>query len=500
MSDTPPPSELPVSDAEHVTRMHHDVDAYVAHASTSGVTDHPTVPRSSDALLEGQVYPFIIAIVPAHNEAQRIGATIDSLRSQTRPPDEIIVIADACTDETAAAAALGASVVETHDNNDKKAGALNQVLAELLPLLDETDAILVMDADTMVSENFIRAALKALFTPVPHRKPVGGVGGIFLSLADKWSVAVQLQTNEYIRYQRRLARRHGRALVLTGTGTLFNIAALRDVVRARNEGRLPDEGASHFIYDVGSLTEDNELTLCVKELGYRVLSPKECTVRTAIMPTMLSLYRQRRRWQRGALENIYAHHLNRHTTPYFLRQLLTYLGVVFSFLYAITLSVSLWRGYSIPWLSRLWVSVFVVYLFEQTWSVRKGGWRAILFSLAVIPEILYNLFLNYVYIVSLEGVIYGSTETWGRIRDESQLNAKLAHQQELSGNRKKVDIRLRRGARYFEFGIEVGKDLFGATLLSIPFFDTALAWHLVTVYVLTGFGATIARLIPVTTR
>ena len=38
------------------------------------------------------------------------------------------------------------------------------------------------------------------------------------------------------------------------------------------------------MYDTYSLTEDNELTLALKSLGARLLSPKECRVRTELMP------------------------------------------------------------------------------------------------------------------------------------------------------------------------------------------------------------------------
>jgi cellulose synthase/poly-beta-1,6-N-acetylglucosamine synthase-like glycosyltransferase len=199
---------------------------------------------STDVLYKDQIYPFVIALVPAYNEELRVTETLRSLINQTRPPDVIIVIADNCTDGTAALAlAMGVNVVETSKNTDMKAGALNSVIDKILPMLDETDSILVMDADTILSPNFIRSALRALFAPLPKgKKPVGGVGGIFLALPEKWSLASQLQTNEYLRYQRRLGRRRGRALVLTGTGSMFNIRTLRAVVEGRKSGRFPNLG------------------------------------------------------------------------------------------------------------------------------------------------------------------------------------------------------------------------------------------------------------------
>lgn len=56
----------------------------------------------------------VIVLIPAHNEAASIRETISSLRRQTRPPDEIIVISDNSSDATDDRSMLhGAKVVVT---------------------------------------------------------------------------------------------------------------------------------------------------------------------------------------------------------------------------------------------------------------------------------------------------------------------------------------------------------------------------------------------------
>lgn len=156
------------------------------------------------ALRGGAPFPFVIAVIPAYNEQDSLLRTIESLRRQTRRPDEIIVLADNCTDGTVSIAlAAGVSVVETINNGDGKAGALNSLLSDILPILDDDDTVLVMDADTVLTTRFIESTVTTLFGS--SEKPIAGVGGIFLADEAPWNLVRQLQSNEYVRYQRRLA-------------------------------------------------------------------------------------------------------------------------------------------------------------------------------------------------------------------------------------------------------------------------------------------------------
>ena len=45
--------------------------------------------------------PFFSVVVPAHNAAGFIGKCLDSVRQQTWTQYELIVVCDACTDNTA---------------------------------------------------------------------------------------------------------------------------------------------------------------------------------------------------------------------------------------------------------------------------------------------------------------------------------------------------------------------------------------------------------------
>ncbi len=69
--------------------------------------------------------PRLVVLVPAHNEGEFIGRCVRSLRDQSYPADDyrLVVIADNCTDSTAAlAAADGAEVMARTDPDQRGSG------------------------------------------------------------------------------------------------------------------------------------------------------------------------------------------------------------------------------------------------------------------------------------------------------------------------------------------------------------------------------------------
>lgn len=472
------------------------------HAS-AGETCALTKPLATSQTVEGSE-PCIVALVPSHNEADAIEGTLEALADQSQPVDEVIVIADNCTDDTGRLAIeAGASVLETVANHEGKAGALNQALELVLPLLSPDDCVMVLDADTKLTENFVETAVERLFDE--HREPIGGVGGIFLERDGDWNLIRQLQANEYIRYQRRIARRRGRALVLTGTGAVFKSQVLAHVKYGRQSGQLPDDALTGSVYDTAALTEDNELTLSLKSLGYQVTSPKECTLHTALKPNARSLFKQRRRWQRGALENLLAHETSMCTIPYVIRQIFKYLGVIFLPFYLLSLTVALVSKSEINFFEPLWLAVALLYLVEQTFSVRRGGWRAILTSVAVVPEIFMNVFLNIVYTVAYFDTLFARDESWGRKRNPrlTKRNSLLETDAQLS--QKAPDLHGTHLNRQHPISRCTQALLLLATLgtigvlMLIPLANLQLAWQIIAVYVLAGSLATVSRLIPLKT-
>jgi cellulose synthase/poly-beta-1,6-N-acetylglucosamine synthase-like glycosyltransferase len=99
-------------------------------------------------------------VVPAHNEASGIAHTVANLRQLDWPTDRyrILVIADNCTDATAAlAGAAGATVLERRDPTLRGKGYALQFGFERSRVDAWADAIAIVDADSEVSPNLLEA-------------------------------------------------------------------------------------------------------------------------------------------------------------------------------------------------------------------------------------------------------------------------------------------------------------------------------------------------------
>lgn len=350
--------------------------------------------------------PRVIALLPAHNEEVGIGAAVASLRAQTRAPDVIIVVADNCTDRTEEiAAAAGATVMKTVGNTHKKAGALNQALDAVLPMLADHDVVLVQDADSMLDPQFIEAGLAA------YGPGIGGVGGVFRGRIDaptRWGRFVQwLQTNEYARYELDIRRQRGRVLVLTGTATLLRASIIREVIEARRTGRLP--GGKAQFYDTKVLTEDNEASFALLHLGYRIKSPKPCTLTTETMPTWRTLANQRLRWKRGAIENLFDYGWTKATRAYWLRQATGVLGVVITAAYLGTLLLGVIVGFS---LHPFWLGITAIFAAERMVTVRRRGPVAMAVAALLVVEMVFDLFLQFVQARAYAQAALGIERRW----------------------------------------------------------------------------------------
>jgi cellulose synthase/poly-beta-1,6-N-acetylglucosamine synthase-like glycosyltransferase len=365
----------------------------------------PLAPRLLMAKTRG-VYAgpvTLTVLIPAHNEAASLPSTLASLIAQSQP-QRIIVVADNCTDATAdIARTAGVEILETVRNSQKKAGALNQALKQLLPGQGDNDLVMVMDADTLLDDGFLASAVE-YFT---RDRALMAVGGLFYGERGHGMLG-QFQRNEYIRYARDMRRRRGRVFVLTGTASVFRPAALRAV--AENRGKAVP-GVTGDVYDTWALPEDNELTIALKSLGGLMVSPSGCAVVTELMPTWRTLWAQRLRWQRGALENLGAYGLTPPTVRYWAQQFGLGYGVIALSSYLLLILLTVLALDTWIWFP-FWLGLGLLFSFERVVTVWRGGWPARLLALTVIPELMFDMFLNVVYVKGIIDMSAGREASW----------------------------------------------------------------------------------------
>jgi cellulose synthase/poly-beta-1,6-N-acetylglucosamine synthase-like glycosyltransferase len=376
------------------------------------LVEEPEHPPTSlpDTDAASQLPMRLSVLVPAHNEALTISATLASLGAQTRRPDRVVVVADNCTDDTAEIAqGQGAEVFITVGNTEKKAGALNQALADMFHAIDARDVVMVMDADSAIVPEFLETAMGRM----ESNPDLMAVGGVFYG-EPGGSLVGQLQRNEYTRYQRDISRRQGRVFVLTGTASLFRTYALKAVADCRGELLPGDRGQ---VYDTLAMTEDNEMTLSLRSLGAAMVSPMQCRVITEVMPTWRALWRQRMRWERGALENIGAYGLTRATLRYWSQQAAIGYGTIALNSYLLLMLITLLAADSFQW-AWFWVAIGFIFVVERMVTVWPVGWKGRLLALPLVIEIAYELMQQAAYVKSLFDIATGRAAGWNYVPRE----------------------------------------------------------------------------------
>jgi biofilm PGA synthesis N-glycosyltransferase PgaC len=348
-------------------------------------------------------------MVPAHNEGPTIASTITAIQTQTRKPDRIVVVADNCTDDTVdIARACGADVFETVDNTRKKAGALNQAVGKYLPDLGDHDIIAGFDADTTPEKHFLANAEKH------HRQGRDAVGAIF-SGRSGGGVIGQLQRSEYARFALDQKRRHDKVDVLSGTGWSYTARTLRDVVGARELGILPCDDEP-TVWLTSATVEDFELTLALRKLGKSLISPPDCRVTTDIMLSLRDLWTQRLRWQRGTLDELRRYGWQYATWGLILKQMATYASIaitpVFLVYLAMEYRIAGLHGLN-PTATPVWTAVGALLILDRIWRTRTAGKRALVLSAMILPEYLYDVARQFLYLRALIDHWRGSDEVWG---------------------------------------------------------------------------------------
>src|SRR4051794_14389264 len=100
-------------------------------------------------------------VIRCYQQGRFLTEAVDSARAQTRVPDEIVVVDDGCTDETAAVLAsleeAGPLVVLRHATPQGPAASFNAGVAA-----SSGDLILALDADDALSPRYVELTEQAI--------------------------------------------------------------------------------------------------------------------------------------------------------------------------------------------------------------------------------------------------------------------------------------------------------------------------------------------------
>jgi 1,2-diacylglycerol 3-beta-glucosyltransferase len=214
-------------------------------------------------------------VVPAHDEEAGIAA-LDYPRELCR----VIVVADNCRDATAKRAEqAGALVIERHDTSRRGKGyalehAFERILAE-----NVSDAIVVIDADTIVTPNLLKAFDARLEAGASAAQAEYGVA----NRAASWRTRLMhIALTLFHDVRSRARERMGVSAGLRGNGMLFATPLLRAVP-----------------HDAFSIVEDVEYGIKLGLSGHRVHYVGEARVLGEMVSGSGAARSQRRRWEGG---------------------------------------------------------------------------------------------------------------------------------------------------------------------------------------------------------
>ena len=225
-------------------------------------------------------------LVPAHDEEAVIGELVDNLRELRYPRElyDVYVVADNCSDGTAAAArARGAYVFERYDPRRRgKPYAIEYALQRLWSLPRRYDAVVIVDADNLVAPDFLLAMNARLEA---GEQVIQGYLDV-KNPNDTW-VSASFALSYWVSNRFWCLAKHnlGFTVPLGGTGMCIATEALRQVG-----------------WGTDTLTEDLEFTVRAALRGIRTTWAHEAVVYDEKPLTLVQSWRQRLRWVQGGVQ------------------------------------------------------------------------------------------------------------------------------------------------------------------------------------------------------
>ena len=231
--------------------------------------------------------PFVSIIVPAYNEELVVERTIRSLLASDYSNYEIIVVDDGSQDDTSkiVAAKFGGDerVRLFTVANAGKAAALNTGLRHA-----RGEIIVALDADTLFDPQTVGALAHRFYD-----KELGAIAGN-AKVGNRVNLVTRWQALEYITSQN-MDRR--------AFASLNCITVVPGAVGAWRKDLLVEVGG----FPSDTLAEDQDLTLRIRRLGYRIGYEETAIAWTEAPHDLRSLAKQRFRWAYGTLQCMWKH-------------------------------------------------------------------------------------------------------------------------------------------------------------------------------------------------
>ncbi len=231
--------------------------------------------------------PFrFLVVIPAHDEEAHLVRTVKSCKELCYPPSsfEVLVIADNCTDRTAAIAGeAGARVVERFDPSRKSKGHAIEYLIDQLNASGEAetlDALVIVDADSTVDPKLLDRFAEGL-----------GRGYDWMQCYDSVCKEGQAWRQRLLAY----------AFSLINGVTPLGLETLGLSTGLRGNGMcLSMPGLRRVPWRAHGLTEDIEYSWTLRAAGERIHFIRDVAVHATMLaeggtPTA----NQRRRWEFG---------------------------------------------------------------------------------------------------------------------------------------------------------------------------------------------------------
>jgi len=237
-------------------------------------------------------YPSITLAVPAYNEEKTISKTIKSLIEAEYPCEkkEIIIVNDGSKDQTSAV--VEEIIKQNPEQNIKIISQKNQGKAAAVnKALDNAagEYFSVIDADSRISKNGIK-----LLLPYFYDDTIGAVISR-VKVESPSKILEKIQFFEYIMSNmiRKLMALLGTLHITPGVLSTYKTKVLRK--------------AGRFTKDRNNLTEDMEIALRLISKGYKIEMQPESITYTFVPKGIKALWKQRIRWARGYIYNLWAY-------------------------------------------------------------------------------------------------------------------------------------------------------------------------------------------------